>query len=121
MLDRGTISLGYLSRAVFVLELVGDITAASEGALMQAYQAASQQGADNLVLDFSRMIYMNSSGIGLLVTLLVRAKRQGQRMAAIGLDDHYRQIFHMTRLDEAIPVCSDISQALALLDEQQSE
>ena len=45
---------------------------------------------------------MNSSGIGLLVTLLVRANRNRQRMLAYGLSDHYRQIFELTRLDEAI-------------------
>ena len=33
---------------------------------------------------------MNSGGIGLLVTLLVRAQRQRQRVLAFGLSDHYR-------------------------------
>ena len=36
--------------------------------------------------------YMNSGGIGLLVTLLVRAQRGGVRLLATGLSDHYRQI-----------------------------
>ena len=45
---------------------------------------------------------MNSGGIGLLVTLLVRAQRQHQQVLAYGLSDHYRQIFELTRLDEAV-------------------
>ena len=59
------------------------------------------------------MTYMNSSGIGLLVTLLIRANRQGQRIYALGLNDHYRQIFELTRLDEAIRLCDGEAQARA--------
>lgn len=56
---------------------------------------------------------MNSGGIGRLVTLLIRAKRQGQRMLAVGLSDHYRQIFDLTRLNEAFGVYSDEAAAMA--------
>jgi anti-sigma B factor antagonist len=48
-----------------------------------------------------------------LVTLLVRANRQHQRLGAYGLSDHYRQIFELTRLDEAISIFEDESSALA--------
>ena len=57
-----------------------------------------------IVLDFRGLDYMNSGGIGLLVTLLVRVQRQGQRLLAFGLTEHYRQIFELTRLDEAIGI-----------------
>ncbi len=50
---------------------------------------------------------MNSGGIGMLVTLLVRSQRRQQRLAAVGLSDHYRQIFELTRLDEAIALHDD--------------
>ena len=55
---------------------------------------------------------MNSSGIGLLVTLLICAQRQGLRLVAFGLTDHYREIFEFTRLNEAI-TCT---KAIAALD-----
>ena len=56
---------------------------------------------------------MNSGGIGLLVTLLVRAQRQGKRLKAVGLNEHYRQIFALTRLDEAIGIHDTTDAALA--------
>ena len=56
---------------------------------------------------------MNSGGIGLLVTLLVRVQRQGQRLMAVGLSDHYRQILALTRLDEAIAIHATEADALA--------
>ena len=66
-----------------------------------------------MVLDFGGLEYMNSSGIGLLVTLLVRANRNHQRMLAYGLSEHYRQIFELTRLDEAIAIHETEDAALA--------
>jgi anti-sigma B factor antagonist len=56
---------------------------------------------------------MNSGGIGLLVTLLVRAQRAGRRLHAIGLSEHYREILTLTRLDEAIEVHDNETAALA--------
>ncbi len=56
---------------------------------------------------------MNSGGIGLLVTLLVRARRAGGRLIATGLSEHYRQIFLLTRLDEAIEITADEPAAVA--------
>ena len=54
----------------------------------------------------------NSGGIGMLVTLLVRANRQHQELAAYGLSEHYREIFELTRLDEAITIYDNEESAL---------
>lgn len=96
-----------------VLEIHGEMTARSEGTLMDAYASASDTGAGAIVLDFSDLEYMNSGGIGLLVTLLIRVQRAGQRLLAVGLDDHYKQILSLTRLDEAIQIHDSEAAALA--------
>jgi anti-sigma B factor antagonist len=96
-----------------VIAVSGDVTSASEAPLMEAYGRASDAGAKTIVLDFGDLDYMNSGGIGLLVTLLVRVRRAGQRLLAVGLDDHYRQIFSLTRLDEAIQIHDSEESALA--------
>jgi len=90
-----------------ILRISGDITSGSEADLSAAYGRAVANGASAIILDFSRLEYMNSGGIGLLVTLLVRAQRSGGRLVATGLSDHYRQIFELTRLDEAIQIVDD--------------
>jgi anti-sigma B factor antagonist len=98
---------------VGVVAIEGELTAASEDALTAAFTEATSGGERVVLMDFSGLEYMNSGGIGLLVTLLVRANRQGQRLLACGLDDHYRQILELTRLDEAITVYADEAEALA--------
>jgi anti-sigma B factor antagonist len=96
-----------------ILDIQGDVTASSEDALMAAYEEAGDGAVRALILNFTGLDYMNSGGIGLLVTLLVRANRQRRRLVAFGLTDHYRQIFELTRLDEAIDIRDDESDALA--------
>jgi anti-sigma B factor antagonist len=96
-----------------VIDIKGDVTADSEDVLTDAYTEASAQKIRAIILNFTGLDYMNSSGIGLLVTLLVRANRQRQKVIAYGLNEHYRQIFQLTRLDEAISICDDEPTALS--------
>jgi anti-sigma B factor antagonist len=98
---------------VAILRIAGDVTTASEPDLMDGFTRAIDGGAHGVILDFAGMEYMNSGGIGLLVTLLVRAQRAGVRLLAVGLSDHYRQILALTRLDEAIEIHADEPAAVA--------
>jgi anti-sigma B factor antagonist len=99
--------------AARIVDVCGEITAASEEALVEAYARAGGDGVQAVVLNFSDLEYMNSGGIGLLVTLLVRANRAKQKLLAFGLNEHYRQIFELTRLDEAIGIYTSEADALA--------
>ncbi len=99
-----------------IVDIQGEITSAAENLLMDAYTQATTVGARNILLNFNDLEYMNSSGIGLLVTLLIRANRQQQRLAAYGLSEHYRQIFTLTRLNDAIAIYPNEQEALASLN-----
>jgi anti-sigma B factor antagonist len=98
---------------VSVVDIKGDVTSASEDVLMKAYNDAGSPPTRAILLNFEGLEYMNSGGIGLLVTLLVRAKRQKQSILAFGLNEHYRQIFELTRLDDAIGLYDGETEALA--------
>ena len=107
-----TMDVRRIGDEVAVVDIRGEVTAACEPVLMSAYEAASDGKTSRLVLNFAGLEYMNSGGIGMLVTLLVRANRQRQQLAAFGLSDHYREIFELTRLDEAITIYDSEESAL---------
>ena len=100
-----------IDERTIVIRVRGDITAASEGPLMAAYGQAGEK-TRVIVLDFSGLDYMNSGGIGLLVTLLVRANRQKQKLVATGLNDHYKEIFEITRHADFMTIFADENAAL---------
>jgi anti-sigma B factor antagonist len=87
-----------------IIDVQGELTAFAEGVLMDAYNRASDGHVRAIILNFEGLEYMNSSGIGLLVTLLIRINREKQQLLTYGLSDHYRSIFQITRLDDAIAI-----------------
>jgi len=93
-----------LNDMICIIDVKGEVTGFAENILMDAYTRACSSDIKTIVFNFNGLDYMNSSGIGLLVTILIRAQRQKQQLYAFGLSDHYKQIFKLTRLNEAIQV-----------------
>jgi anti-sigma B factor antagonist len=102
-----------INNSVSIIDIEGDVSAFAEDALMEAYAEASTPTTRTIILNFNGLEYMNSSGIGLLVTLLIRINRQKQRMLAFGLSEHYKHIFELTRLNEAIGIYDTEADVLA--------
>jgi anti-sigma B factor antagonist len=100
------------SESVSIVDIQGEVNSFAENALMDAYTQATSSNARTIILNFSGLEYMNSSGIGLLVTLLIRANRQKQRLVTFGLSEHYQKIFELTRLNEAISIYNTEAEAL---------
>src|ERR687890_1968132 len=111
-----TMDVRKVSEKVSVIDVKGELTAFAEGVLMQAYSQASDGRARAIVLNFEGLEYMNSSGIGLLVTLLIRVNREKQRLLTYGLSEHYRNIFQITRLDDAIGIYDSEKAAVRAAD-----
>jgi anti-anti-sigma factor len=87
------------------IALSGDIDGSAREALDAAY--AEVGGRDAVLLDFSRVDYINSTGIALIVGLLARAREQGRPVSAAGLSEHYREIFEITRLSDFMTILAD--------------
>ena len=105
-----------LAPEISVIEIQGEINARAEGQMLEAYSQAEGPGVRAILLNFERMDYMNSSGMGLLITLLIRATRQNRQLAAVGLSPHFQRIFELTRLHEAIPLYPNEAEALTGLN-----
>jgi anti-sigma B factor antagonist len=112
-----TMDVRKINDKVSVIDIKGELTAFAEGVLMQAYnQASDGKNVRAIILNFEGLEYMNSSGIGLLVTLLIRVNREKQRLLTYGLTEHYRNIFQITRLDDAITIYSSEEEAVRAAD-----
>ncbi len=107
-----TMDVRKVNDGVSVIDIKGELTAFAEGVLMDAYNQASDGRVHAIVLNFEGLEYMNSSGIGLLVTLLIRVNREKQRLLTYGLSDHYQNIFQITRLDDAIGIYDSEEEAV---------
>jgi anti-anti-sigma factor len=65
------------------------------------------------MLNFTRVRYINSTGIALIVSLLARTRKANRQLAVYGLSDHYQEIFHITRLADFLSIFPDETSALS--------
>lgn len=98
--------------SVSVIDLHGEINALAEDVMNNAYAEAESRGLEVILLNFSDVNYINSTGIALIVSLLARARKQHRRLLACGLNDHYVEIFNVTRLSDFLHIFSDEASAL---------
>lgn len=95
-----------------IIDLHGEINAFAESSLNAAYADAEARKPDVILLNFSDVEYMNSTGIALIVSLLARARAARRRLIACGLSEHYVEIFNITRLADFMTVYPDEAAAL---------
>jgi len=98
---------------VSIINLHGEIDGFAEDALNAAYAEADSKSSDVIMLNFSDVDYINSTGIALVVGLLAQARKAKRKLLAYGLSDHYVEIFHITRLADFMSVYPDETAALA--------
>lgn len=99
-----TMRVRVINPKLSIIDIAGDLNREAEGPLMAAYLEAASSSTKAVIFNFSGLDFMNSGGIGLVVTLLIRMNRQKQHMLAYGLSEHYQHIFELTRLNEAIGI-----------------
>lgn len=98
---------------VVALDFTGEIDAQADEALNTAYAEAAATGAKTLLLNFTDVEYINSTGIALIVGILAQARKSHQDVRACGLSDHYKEIFEITRLVDFVAIFEDETSALA--------
>jgi anti-anti-sigma factor len=79
---------------ITVLRYSGDITSASKAAVLGTFQGLPA-GTKRVVLDFSGVDYLNSSGIALVIQLMIAASKGGQAVQTFGLKPHFIKVFTM--------------------------
>jgi anti-anti-sigma factor len=96
-----------------VIDLRGEIDSTSETSLLRAYDQAARDDPPAIVLNLSGVDYINSSGMALLVRLLVEAKQAGRATIAYGVREHFAELFHVLRLTDYMAIYPDEASALA--------
>ena len=99
-----------------VIDIQGELTSFGEKELTEAYARAVQGNVRTVIFNFTDLAYMNSLGIGMLVTLLIRARREGKNIVGYWLSEHYREIFAMIRLNQVIAIYTTEEITLASAD-----
>jgi anti-anti-sigma factor len=87
-----------------IIDLHGEINSMADAAMEAACTAAMVESPEKIVLDFTAVDYINSTGIALIIGVLAQARTARIPLSATGLSNHYREIFAITRLSDFIEI-----------------
>jgi anti-anti-sigma factor len=99
--------------ALAIIDLHGEMDGFAEDGLNAAYAEAVSDQPAAVLLNFSDVDYINSTGIALIVGLLAQARKNHRRLLTCGLSEHYQEIFRITRLADFMSMYPDESAAIS--------
>jgi anti-anti-sigma factor len=111
-------------RASVVVELVedhvvvtpaGELDLAVQIDLIEAFRdAIALQAEPRIVVDLSRITYMDSTTLGTLVGAVKKVKARGGRLSVVGASDRIARLLHIMELDTVMPLCAELGTPEAL-------
>lgn len=97
---------------VAILAFSGDIASTSKEAMLQAYHGVG--AVKKVLLDFSGVDYINSSGIAIIIQMLLEERTAGHRTIGIfGLTPHFKKVFTMVGVAKYATISPDEAAALS--------
>jgi anti-anti-sigma factor len=102
------------SGPITVLRFSGDISSASQDAILGTFSRLAATERGRLLLDFSSVDYINSSGIALVIQLLMQASKAGENVALFGLTPHFQKVFTMVGITKYAQIHADEHAASAV-------
>jgi anti-anti-sigma factor len=96
-----------------IIDMSGEINAFAAEDIQDAFSQAEATSSQEILLNFTDVSYINSTGIALIVNMLAMARKAGRRLMICCLSDHYMEIFKITRLSDHMLIYADEQAALA--------
>lgn len=98
------------------LDFPHDVTARVRAAAYQAYRKLASAHVDAIGMNFTGSDYLNSAGIGLIISLVEDAAEEGRQVFGFGLPSHYRKLFGMVGLTERMTLVDSEEEVRAVLE-----
>ncbi len=100
------------SDGVTLIEVEGQLIVGNRQELKQQVLEQLEDGDRKFVIDFAETGYIDSSGLGVLVSLSKKIREQGGELRLSSLNEDLRTLFELTKLDTLFRIADDKEQAL---------
>jgi anti-anti-sigma factor len=80
-------------------------------ALRALFDTETDEPESLRIFDLTNVPYMDSIGVGMLITEQVRCQAKGLRMVAVGVSQRVLELLKITRLDTLIPMAATVAEA----------
>jgi anti-sigma B factor antagonist len=97
---------------VVVIEVDGQLIVGNRQELKQKVLEECEAGARKILVDFAKAGYIDSSGLGVLVSLAKRLRELGGDLRLANLNDDLQTLFELTKLDSLFQIADTRERAL---------
>jgi anti-sigma B factor antagonist len=97
---------------VLVVDVEGQLIVGNRQELKQKVLEELENGERKFVVDFERTGYIDSSGLGVLVSLSKKIREQGGELRLANLNEDLRTLFELTKLDTLFKIADSREGAL---------
>jgi anti-anti-sigma factor len=98
-----------------IIDLVGDVTNQGQETIKNAYAEALQSASERVFFNFGDTEYINTSGIAVLISIVMEAEKAGRKIGLFGMSAHYHKVFTLVRLPLYADMYRTEGEALAAL------
>jgi anti-sigma B factor antagonist len=100
-------------RAWTVVTVHGEIDVATSPTLRERLIDLVNDGATRLVLDLEAVDFLDSTGLGTIVSVLKRVRTHGGDLRLVCTEARIRRLFEITGLDRAVPLHASLDDAIS--------
>jgi anti-sigma B factor antagonist len=97
---------------VTLVEVEGQLIVGNRQDLKNRVLEQLDGGDRKFVIDFANTGYIDSSGLGVLVSLSKKIREQGGELRLSSLNEDLRTLFELTKLDTLFRIANDKDEAL---------
>jgi anti-sigma B factor antagonist len=97
---------------VWVVSVDGQLIVSNRHELKEKVLDAMHAGARKVLVDFTSTGYIDSSGLGALVSLAKKLREVGGELRLAGLNEDLRTLFELTKLDTLFAITATADEAL---------
>ena len=103
---------------VSVLVVRGSLDAQSAATLKPEVVAIGDSGTKKVLVDLEGLSLIDSSGVGVLISLFKRVRGNGGQVCFSGVKAQPKEVFRLLRLDRSLDICSTVEDALKKLSKK---
>ncbi|MBI4503100.1 MAG: STAS domain-containing protein [Gemmatimonadetes bacterium] len=100
-------------KGVVVVTVDGQLIVGNRQELKQKITEALEAGERKFLIDFTNTGYIDSSGLGVLVSLSRKIREADGELRLAGLNEDLRTLFELTKLDSLFSIADSPAAALA--------
>ena len=98
-----------------VVAIDGEVDLNSSPQLRKVFEDLLKKGAKKIIVDFAKVVYIDSSGLATLIEMRQKLKKDKGQVFLTSMSEKIKSLFEITKLDKIFTICRNQEEALTIV------